>query len=414
VEHFTMLDHPVERDSSLDHLGMVSRGLSSQWLYLRYDLNTLGRSVALFDDTPYPTNLRPKIMTAGWQHRLLGSSVAEYCTAVLLMHSLAVEGKAYPFGMADMPLHRIFPEEDSAELFEKIVHKNMLTTIEAFHQPIPRLAEAAEQWNVPESQLEPWGYNLLQGRPFVGGVTTQSWIAPCAPIVLQKASAPSIAYAGLARFDCAFTDELGHLFQAYIGRQLALVRGAKAHPEISFRPSNQSVDWILITPHAVFLVECKSAFPNVDVKEGRSALAAAHEKVIGHGIDQINKTVAALRGGGPEFAVIPPNLPLVGLVVTLGDYDLGNNELLRSHMTQAQVPTAAVSSEFLERMAVHPSAVWDHLAKVATASAGSSNVFETRHLLESYPPTRRNPIIDAAFQSIPVVARAGDFVPGRD
>ncbi|MFF9565666.1 hypothetical protein ACF1AJ_20125 [Leifsonia sp. NPDC014704] len=407
VGDFTLLDHPVDhKDGTNGMIGMVSRGVSSQWLFQRSPLNTLGRTVALFEQTPYPEDAPCRVLTKGWQERLLGASITEYCSAAFLMHSLAVQGLPYPFGLPtqDLPL---FADKDDEESFHRIAHRSFLATIEEFQRPIPRLAEAAEQWQVPEFDLEPWGFNALQDRPFVGGMSDGHWIAPCAPIVLQKASSPSIAYAGLAKFKNDFTYELGYLFQAYIGRHLRLIRGAVVHPEIHFRPSNQSVDWVLVTPTATFLIECKSAFPSADVREGRATLVEAHQKVIGRGIDQINRTAARIREARPEFADIPADRPLIGLVITLGDYDLANNELLRSQLTAAQVPTAGISSEFLERAVGHPAPVWDHVAKIATSSVSASNVFEPRHLLDAYPATRRNAIIDAAYELLPIVQSLG-------
>lgn len=417
VADFTLLDHPVEHAGDTEALlRMVSRGLSSQWLFQRYPLNTIARTVALFEQTPLPDGRPFKVLRPGWQERLLGSSVSDYCSAGFLMNALASQGLPYPFTWSDADLPLIFPDQDSNDMFDEIVRRHFLTTTERFLDPIPRLAEAAEAWGVEEFDLEPWGFNLLQDRPFVGGISRGSWIAPCAPIVLQKASATSIAYAGLKYFDNAFTDELGHLFQAYIGRHLSLIEGVDLYPEISFTRSKQlkhSADWILVTPAATFLIECKSAFPDASIREGRATMLEPYRRVIGKGIDQINKTATLIRQNAPEFAGVPVNRPIIGLVVTLGDYDLANNEGLRSELTPAKIPIAAVSSEFLERLAGHPVAVWNRIASLGQSAVGASNAFEVRHVLDSHRP-RRNPIIDGAWNSIPIVQRLGSRLNGYE
>lgn len=405
---YTNLDYPDEASSSEELLRMVGRHLYTQWSYQRHQLNVLARSVALLDHTPYPATRMPKILTAGWQELLLGASVREYCSAAFLMHVLAYTGASYPFNYGpDAAV--IFDEPGSEGRFHRIVRDHFLTEAASF-APV----------SSPDGRafaLEPFGFNPLLDTPFVGGILADRWIAPCAPAVLQKASAVSIAYIGLRRFGAAFTNDLGHLFQEYIGRHLALVHEAQLHREFVYYPtskpvSNDSVDWIMVTPAAVVLIECKSQFPDRHVREGTPSFVNAHTTQIGKGIKQINTTAALIRSAQPEFAHIPTDRPVVGFVVTLGDFDLANDPVLRSHVTRADVPTAVVGSEFIEHAAAHPVAVWNHFLRRAVAATTSSNTFETRHLLDPYP-NRRNQIIDNAFSSLPVVSALGAHGPGR-
>ncbi|MFB7280316.1 hypothetical protein ACFCZV_24745 [Streptomyces hydrogenans] len=58
----------------------------------------------------------------------------------------------------------------------------------------------------------------------------------------------------------AFTRDLAELFEQYVGRHVRLLPGAEVIPEISYGESvgKKSVDWIVVLPSLVLLVEVKS------------------------------------------------------------------------------------------------------------------------------------------------------------
>jgi len=117
-----------------------------------------------------------------------------------------------------------------------------------------------------------------------------------------------------------------------VGRQLETIAGAEVHHEILYAGRNgevATVDWIVVMPGAVLLVECKSALPRRDVVEGRETFREGHEQVI-KGRKQLAETAAAIRNGRhSELATLPSDRPMAGLVVTLGSFYAANEALGR-------------------------------------------------------------------------------------
>lgn len=79
-------------------------------------------------------------------------------------------------------------------------------------------------------------------------------LAPVSQLIPAKGSPLGIYYTGDARFGNAFAQDLGELFEAYVGRQLGLLPDAMVHSEIVYGQNQAlSVDSI-ISPHVAGLV----------------------------------------------------------------------------------------------------------------------------------------------------------------
>jgi hypothetical protein len=121
-------------------------------------------------------------------------------------------------------------------------------------------------------------FNPLIDTPVVSGLGPDL-LMPIPDYMIWKPTPSGLSYTGLAKWDQAFTRDLGKLFEAYVGRHLHLLPDAEVHPEIPYRkPKKQwgkSVDWIVIFPNLVLLVEAKAKRSTQALRSGDEGAAAA-------------------------------------------------------------------------------------------------------------------------------------------
>ena len=124
-------------------------------------------------------------------------------------------------------------------------------------------------------RLRRYTFNPLRGRPLLTGFG-QGYLCPFPYLALAKATPWGVYFTGLNRYRQRFAHDLGHLFEQHIGRQLRLLPGAQVLGEVSYGPArSKTVDWIVVLPEAVLLVEVKSAIPTEPVRLGTPEAAGA-------------------------------------------------------------------------------------------------------------------------------------------
>jgi len=153
-------------------------------------------------------------------------------------------------------------------------------------------------------------------------------LIPVPGLVLRKASPTGIYYAGMTKWGTKFSNDLGDLFESYVGRQLNLIPGAHVRPEIAYGPAKQpklSVDWFVVCDDCVILVEAKSCGPTEPIRLGAPNAVAALTAKLGRGIEQLNTSARLISASTPGFGHIPTDRPLLGIVVTLEPFFAVNN-----------------------------------------------------------------------------------------
>ena len=96
-----------------------------------------------------------------------------------------------------------------------------------------------------------------------------SLIIPVPNLIVRQASPLGIYYAGMKNWGKSFADDVGPIFEAYVGRQLALIPDARLEGEVAYdgRSGEQlSVDWFVIFESCVVLVEVKSTRPTEQIR----------------------------------------------------------------------------------------------------------------------------------------------------
>jgi hypothetical protein len=184
-----------------------------------------------------------------------------------------------------------------------------------------------------------------------------------------------------------------------------LIPGALVTPEREYATGNKSVDWIVVLPSVVLLVEVKSARVN---QAARLNIAAYHEDVmadVGKALVQIGRTADLIRAGHAGFTDIPTDRPLRGLVVTAEPHYLINSPIYREGMSDPTVPTTVMCLGELENMAAFcvvrdPGEVVIKLTDgTPDGPANVTTVMNEWYRQYASPP--RNPILDDAWKRMP-------------
>lgn len=395
---FFNLEHPGTPGDADFGLQLLGRVLYQQWPYLRLDLKEWARPVALFNDTDFSPGYTPEVMVPGWETDLLGSSMAEFVSVGFTLYAAARTGGRHPL-VWDEGLAELVEIYGGRERFDEIVETQFVTDIERFKESRRGYIES----NGLSFRHEPFAFNPLHSTPLVRGVIPDEALAPSTATIQIRTGATGILYAGMDKWGTAFSRDFGHKFEQYVGKNLRLLNNVQVHPEVLYRTSQGeklSIDWFVVTPDAVLLIECKSLVPSADVREGRD-LVAAHSR-LDRAIRQVNATAAALTESRSEFNHIPIDRPLVGLVVTFGNFDLANDVEIRATLTRAEIPTAVVGIDFIEELATWSEATMrERLADVSNHSDEFNSLDPREWSMNA--EHGENPLITDAFGRLPAV-----------
>ncbi len=283
------------------------------------------------------------VLGRGPLRELLGADPGEYFgVAMLLTVSAQVNVGWFDPGWLDQPQFADVLRELSRETVLDVFHG-------AYAEAFATVAARARADRNPEKELRKHDLNPLVATPYVR-MPDGRYLAPAPTLVPDRASLAAVYFAGRDRWGDAFTVDLGRLVEAYAGEQLALVPGATLTPERTYGRGGGSltVDWVMVLPDAVLLVEVKSARV---AQPGRLDAAGFHDDVkrdVGKGFRQVAATAALLRDGHPVMGGVPTDLPVRGLIVTAEPHYLINNPVYRRGLPDPTVPTVVLSLEELE------------------------------------------------------------------
>lgn len=264
--------------------------------------------------------------------------------------------------------------------------------------------EAFQAHSVGTAETARFDYNPLVATPFVDmgdGVP----VAPAARLILRSVTPGSLYYAGIAKYGADFAKELGYLFEYYVGRQLKLIETAEVHPEVSYGKGGglRSVDWFVVLPGLVVLVEVKSRRLTAAAQAGDEGLLSVLSNTLGKARVQLTRTVEQLAEGNAAFAHIPTDRPMLALVITSEPFYTGAAYLMEhevaviSEGSLADVPVAVASARELEWLVTHGADVEGILLDlIATRGDG---VVSLRHVGKR--DGTENPILSKAWESYP-------------
>lgn len=262
-----------------------------------------------------------------------------------------------------------------------------------------------DTWALGTQSAARFDYNPLVATPFID-LGDGPPVAPASRLILRTISPGGLYYAGVSTYGNTFASDLGNLFEHYVGRQLKLLESAEVHPEITFGKGggHKSVDWFVVLPGVVLLIEAKSKRLGPAARAGDPSLIEALEGSLGEARKQLTRTVAHMSDGHPAFSHIPTDRPMIALIVTAepfysaGAYlmDYSDGSTIPGGKLQ-DVPIGAVSARQLEAFVTHGAdaegIVLDLLAKRGEGIIAFLNVGKK--------DGEQNPILEKAWDSYP-------------
>lgn len=336
------------------------------------------------------TDRAPEVMSQGWDIELLGCALDEYlAVGQFLLYSHVPNHGRFSTSFFNHPqIEGLFGSLNAAGA-QKIYRKN-------FVQDVLNL----KRETAPNDRPAPYRrftYNPLLAKPVISGLGDMDYL-PVAALVIRKLSPIGLYYAGLRHFGEGFARDLGHLFEQYVGRNLRLNKRAKVFPEILYgKERRRSVDWIVVTPTAVVLVEAKSVRPTEEVRTGGADAAGAIQRMLKKAGGQIDRTSQEIEERTKGFDHIPKDLPRVGVIATLGDFHVLNAAPVKDYTgLMPRTPTVIASIGEIESAVVHTEDLGEFMLGVALQDPADGNSVQAA--MSKLEP-RKNPILIDAWES---------------
>ncbi|MDP5317336.1 hypothetical protein [Streptomyces poriferorum] len=364
----------------------------------------LSRSIALLAQTPYPDDADDplEVILPGWDHDLLGCSLADYLGIVHLIWACAT---AHPnprrrgrFAVDWYPVtdYDQFNELRSPDQIRAVLKRHFVTTKKKLRAAFP---------TDNDPLLRRYTHNPLRSRPLVSGVPG-GHLVPVPAAVVGKATPLGLYYTGgdnKSEWGKAFTNDVGRLFERYVGRQLDLLPDAEVHPEILVKLSKKdkakTIDFFVVFRDLVLLVEVKSTRPGEQLRLGGPDFATLLPATpLKKAFEQINKSVKLLRSGRhPELADIPADRRMIGMVVTAEPFHQINTAAHRVAMPATDIPVMVTPIAELE------DAVTITGTSLATLlhAADEAGVVDLRQLFPQYEFQEHNAVLEQGWSAIP-------------
>jgi hypothetical protein len=324
-----------------DNLTKFFLRITSEQIYDQTPFNEIGRTAALFVDTVPSQTL--KVIKPGWDTQLFGCSLSQFVGSGFFVQGMAaLKGGRYSAEWFNLPELQAITDVLPTTLMAHVVEKNFVASAAWFREK--RSAMAVDDYRR-------FTFNPLLEKPVVAGAVPDL-LVPGLWQVLRKISPLGVYYAGAKLWGNIFTDDVGNLFEQYIGRQLGTIPNVQVHPEIVYgNPEKRSVDWIVICASVVILVEVKSVRPTEAVRVGTPKAGEELKRMLGHAFEQLNTTDELIAAQDPAFAHIPADLPRLGLIVTMEPFAVANVRPIRDLIeVSPNLPTNVCASEDLERL----------------------------------------------------------------
>jgi hypothetical protein len=204
-----------------------------------------------------------------------------------------------------------------------------------------------------------YDYNPLRSHPLVDFGPGTGIIAPEPRLVWHAISMQNLYYVGPTVFGVTkFHEQLGKRIESYVGRQLRLIDQADVTGEVSLDAQNKmSIDWFLVLPDLIVLIECKSARLNAKALAGDTGdMTRTTEMHLEKARRQIDATARKVLQRDERVRFLPDDdRPVVGLIVVAEAIWLANSGV-PEYGSQGATPTMVLSLAELEGLVCLPTA----------------------------------------------------------
>lgn len=394
---FAALDDPLARgDGSFATTvpSFFTRMTNEQFAFQMSPFEEISRVQALFG-----TGLdavETEVLSDSSLAEVMGCGVLDYLGVGFLLAVSAQQNEGY-FDPAwiDRPNFELIRREIPGPTLWAMFYRHFTVDFPGFRA----MAESVPGAPVPT--LRRYEFNPLVARPFIGMVDGR-YLAPQPAYVFQKLSPAAIYYLGIERFGEPFARDVGNVFQAYVGRQLAQFPDAVVHPEVHYDNDQRSVDWFVVWDEAVVLVEVKSTRLTQGARMGLDKLTGDLDRAIGRAYRQIDRTARLMEEGHPAFGHIPRNRPLVGLVVTLEPIWMVNSPWIKGLMSipPPRIPVITAASRELELLVTVGLQSGTGACLLNILNDAERRTWNLGNAIGERP-ARKNPILQEAWDLLP-------------
>lgn len=307
---YANLEDPISEstDSSVDQF-FVRLGFE-QFRWQISEFEELSRSRALLVEAAAQVPGADLLSEETWQERL-GCSVAEFVSIGFFLYVWAAQHEGVvDLSFMDLPHFAPVLERHPRDRVELLLGTRLAATIPELRDlESPRIVEE----NVAEHRFNP-----LAARPLVK-MRDGRLLAPHPLLLLQRLGVNGLYY------DCVgepgFTEQLGDVFEYYVGSNLRLIQDATVVPEVDLGSRHgESVDFIVLLPNVTLLVEVKASRLTERARAGLDNLEADRKRTINRAQSQIDRTNNLRQAGHPALDFIPADKPVRGLIITLEPY----------------------------------------------------------------------------------------------
>lgn len=350
----------------------------------------IARNVALFEQTTPSRNLT--VIQPGWDRDLLGCSLSQFAGIGVVVYAVAKrhDGR-FSTHWFNHPELQSITSEIPVSLMRDVLDREFVGDRDFFR--------GFANQNQP-SPLRRFAFNPLLARPVTR--IGHGLYVPVPLQVIRKISLSGVWYAGVTRWLEPFAEDVGILFEQYVGRLLEIIPDATVHSEIHYDPDGdkRSVDWIVVWDNAVLLVEVKSARATEAIRMGSTAGWTALGDKLGQAYEQLATTSQLIEARHPKFSHIPHDRHRIGLILTVEPYPFLDAGVIRSMFGAAPViPTRVCSINTLEWLVCLPDrSVGEYLVDLMTdpVKEGWEVLGGTEYAGVQFRP---NPVLDQAWAS---------------
>jgi len=385
---------------------VLARIAFEQFPYQESIMEEISRSMAFFDD--YSGGKALEVVTKESMRELIGANMTT-AAAIVIMLATAADRNG---GIFD-PVWLNQPNFE--QILEVMPRDEILAVVDsAFACSMAEFREedAAARKKVPMPYLDRYAFNPLTSKPFVR-LPDGRLLAPVPQLIPRRLSPLELYYVGLKRWGDAFAQDLGELLEDYLGRQFTTLPDVTVHPEIVYQEGKQelkSIDKFLVFDDLVVLVEAKARRSPLAARAADASAQAQYKATLGKAFKQLGRTLDKIQDGAPEFAHIPADRTIMGMVATLDPWYIANS-FGRDFLPAPDLPTIVASVRDIEHLvAVGQRRPVPGVLNEIMSTGDERQTWELGVALNDFrDPADRNPLLMQAWDRLPFRESASGF-----
>ena len=393
VIHNLGLPKTDDDSNTLAKRGLLQMGFE-QFPYQRDLYGSAARAVAVLVDTPNRHEHLAK------QRDLANSAfgvdlIKAVYTSLLLFHAISQSQGSLSF--------LTFEREDLGGLFAQVSRKEFQIAAENLIIPVSEFRNSVTHEKLPDPSSIRLQQNPLILKPIVE-LERGELVAPELSNILRSVGFDAVLnriWSQSNRFR-----QVGPVFQQYVEDLANQVSGAKVISEFKYETKGKNrdtIDFFIVLPGLLVLVEVKSARPLGDLISGQVEVDSAYDDVFGVATKQLNESFRYLREISKKQKEIPATGNVIGLVVTAERFHLSNSTLFTKNL-ERDFPTFHICAEEFEALVqLDAKQIAQKLIEISIDPDKSM-----WDLSESMPDLRelqdRNPLIETALKRVTQMA----------